>query len=332
MKNSGLTMLQAAERLHVDPRILESLEAENFEALGAPVYARGHLRHYAELVGESAAELSAIYGSSVRTEQQPDLTRIVKAPAAAGVEPADRARRWSFCRSSRSRAQCGGYCHCREETCGCRASCSTERSPGVTTPLAMDRCVRGLLRAAAQSALAGTPRGSNSGSAAQIHPPPQTPAATASRDTTAATILPDPPALRRQESRAGRETQLTLHYSADSWTEVYERSGRRLFYDVGAANSVKTVSGSAPLRVVLGNASGVSVEVNGHGKPIGKMVAAGRQRAISHRPLRPCRCARTPPLTEVELAEQIQPIRGMNDILPAEIGAWQYLERRVREL
>jgi histidyl-tRNA synthetase len=32
------------------------------------------------------------------------------------------------------------------------------------------------------------------------------------------------------------------------------------------------------------------------------------------------------------LAEQIQPIRGMNDILPAEIGAWQHLERSVREL
>ena len=32
------------------------------------------------------------------------------------------------------------------------------------------------------------------------------------------------------------------------------------------------------------------------------------------------------------MAEQIQPIRGMNDILPAEVGAWQYLERIVREL
>jgi histidyl-tRNA synthetase len=32
------------------------------------------------------------------------------------------------------------------------------------------------------------------------------------------------------------------------------------------------------------------------------------------------------------LAEQIQPIRGMNDILPTEIGAWQYLESCVREL
>ena len=32
------------------------------------------------------------------------------------------------------------------------------------------------------------------------------------------------------------------------------------------------------------------------------------------------------------MAEQIQPIRGMNDILPSEIGAWQYLEGVIREL
>jgi histidyl-tRNA synthetase len=32
------------------------------------------------------------------------------------------------------------------------------------------------------------------------------------------------------------------------------------------------------------------------------------------------------------VAEQIQPIRGMNDVLPSEIGAWQFFESCVREL
>jgi hypothetical protein len=62
-----------------------------------------------------------------------------------------------------------------------------------------------------------------------------------------------------------------LHYSADSWTEVYDASGARLFYDVGAANSVKTVVGTPPLRVVLGNASGVAVEFNGRNTPVAKL-------------------------------------------------------------
>src|ERR1700729_3485815 len=74
----GLTTLQAAEKLHVDARALESLEAENFAALGADVYVRGHLRRYAELVGESPHELQDLYASSTPAVR-PDLTRIPRA-------------------------------------------------------------------------------------------------------------------------------------------------------------------------------------------------------------------------------------------------------------
>src|SRR5882757_82850 len=79
-ERKGLTILQAAEKLHVDAKILESLEAEDFAALGAPVYARGHLRHYAELIGEPPAELQELYSNSTRAAQAlPDLTRISRA-------------------------------------------------------------------------------------------------------------------------------------------------------------------------------------------------------------------------------------------------------------
>ncbi len=70
-----LTQLQAAERLHFDARIVEALEAEDFAALGADVYARGYLRRYAELVGESPEELLALYAHGARVTH-PDLTRI----------------------------------------------------------------------------------------------------------------------------------------------------------------------------------------------------------------------------------------------------------------
>jgi histidyl-tRNA synthetase len=45
--------------------------------------------------------------------------------------------------------------------------------------------------------------------------------------------------------------------------------------------------------------------------------------------------ARCPPErgpTEVELTREIQSVRGMNDVLPGEIGAWQALETATREL
>jgi len=40
--------------------------------------------------------------------------------------------------------------------------------------------------------------------------------------------------------------------------------------------------------------------------------------------------ARLPP--EIELADQLQAVRGMNDVLPGQIGAWQHLENTVRDL
>jgi cytoskeleton protein RodZ len=63
---------------------------------------------------------------------------------------------------------------------------------------------------------------------------------------------------------APRPAELTLKFSAESWAEVYDAAGERLFYDVGPADSVKTFKGTAPLRIVLGNAAGVVVQVNGH--------------------------------------------------------------------
>lgn len=46
-----LSVQQAAEDLHLDVRSVEALESNDFQALGPPVYARGHLRKYALLLG-----------------------------------------------------------------------------------------------------------------------------------------------------------------------------------------------------------------------------------------------------------------------------------------
>jgi cytoskeleton protein RodZ len=78
-EQSGMTVLQAAEKLHIDPKMLEALEAEQFERFGASVYVRGHLRHYAALVGERFAELQELYDAKIATPL-PDLTHAPRAP------------------------------------------------------------------------------------------------------------------------------------------------------------------------------------------------------------------------------------------------------------
>ena len=64
------------------------------------------------------------------------------------------------------------------------------------------------------------------------------------------------------------QVAVDLAYTGECWTEVTDASGRRLFYDLGREGRIVTVSGDAPLRVILGDAENVSVTVDGRDWPI----------------------------------------------------------------
>ena len=49
-EDAGLSVADVGQRLHVPVRVIESLEAEDWGRLGAPVFVRGQLRSYARLL------------------------------------------------------------------------------------------------------------------------------------------------------------------------------------------------------------------------------------------------------------------------------------------
>ena len=298
-EKKGLTLLQAAERMHVDARIVESLEAENFAALGAPVYARGHLRHYAELVDESAAELQQLYADATRAAPaQPDLTRIARmdpgndpgklvGPAVIGlVAVALVGTVWWVLTLSVDKVQPTAVHNTLESN-----AAGSDSGPGAgtsqTTPATAANTGAGSESPVALPAPTPEPspqRGQRGGAGAKggaPGPTPATPGTSGAKTTAAAKGAPPvttnaapPPAATGATTassnatapppaRRAKDGELTLKFSSDSWAEVYDASGQRLFYDVGAAASAHTVRGPAPLRVILGNASGVAVEYNG---------------------------------------------------------------------
>lgn len=81
----GLTQAQAAEKLHVEARSLQALETEDFDSFGAPVFVRGHIRRYCELVGENSVELVAIYNDTTRPVLPPVPTRMPNADRIADL-------------------------------------------------------------------------------------------------------------------------------------------------------------------------------------------------------------------------------------------------------
>ena len=57
--------------------------------------------------------------------------------------------------------------------------------------------------------------------------------------------------------------ELTLEFSDDCWVEVKDSSGERLIYGIAKANELRTVSGSLPFSVKLGNAYAARLKLDG---------------------------------------------------------------------
>jgi len=238
-ERSGLSIAAAAEKLHLDAKVIEALEADRFADLGASVYVRGHLRRYADFVGEPGAELVSSYSARDARPPPPDLTQIPHAERRADPR--------------RLVTPLVGL--------GC----------GVVLSVAIWLVLRG--------PHSDTPSANSATPPAASAPAPATPAAETRLASTApatpavnaavapATVQPPANTPPREEAPA-RETRLNLELSSESWVEVYDSRGQRLFYDVASAGSVQSIVGRPPLRVVLGNAGAVAVQVDGQSRAI----------------------------------------------------------------
>jgi cytoskeleton protein RodZ len=244
----GWTQMQAAEKLHLEPRAIAALEREDFQQLGGAVYARGHLRRYAELLGESPAEMESLFAQRPQASLAPDLARIPRP-----IISSRRARRptlglWPVAVLA-GVLLVGGLVWWAVRSMPKHAASGLET---VTESIKIDN-LAGATPAGASSAptvSAGAAAGSATPTGASQLQAPAT-------KTVAATV-PAPPEVLK----------LALRFRQDTWAEIYDAGGTRLWYDVGAAGSEQKLSGHAPLHLVLGNAAAVSMMINGKSVPL----------------------------------------------------------------
>ncbi|HEU5353048.1 MAG TPA: helix-turn-helix domain-containing protein [Actinocrinis sp.] len=101
---AGLTARQISERTRITPEVLHRIEAGEFAQCGGDVYARGHIRAYAQAVGLAPEPLLAEYGAirlppltkrdlrKPRVATQPAKEAVGTAPRGAQKAAAKRAR------------------------------------------------------------------------------------------------------------------------------------------------------------------------------------------------------------------------------------------------
>ena len=245
-ERAGLSVAAAGEKLHLDPKVIEALESDRFAELGASVYVRGHLRRYADFVGEPGLEMVNAYSAREASPPPPDLTQIPHAEHRAdprrlisplvglGCALVLASAIWWVLAGSRHGADSASAASPQNA-----AAIAATQAPSTPVPAVQEPPVQ----------LAGTPA-----AAAQK--------ATGTAAMTAAVQTPP------EEKTPARQTTLRLELTSESWVEVYDSRGERLFYDVASAGSVQRIEGRPPLRVVLGNAAAVAVQVDGQVRDI----------------------------------------------------------------
>jgi cytoskeleton protein RodZ len=250
----GLTLEAAAARLHCDVAILRALETERFGEIGARVFVQGHLRRYAEFVGAPADELLAEWARRGAAQTDPDLTRVPRAPARV-VDPQAWARRLGSLAAALVIAVAAWW---------------ILKGGGVATPVPS-------VPAATPSAAVATSAVNMSTMVPPVAPAPVAAAPAAAAQVEAVPIAAVPiaavpvasasvPAAATQV--AGRRSIVLTAGAADSWVEVYDATGRRLYFDLVRRGSRATAEGAAPLRVLVGRADTMALEIDGRGVTI----------------------------------------------------------------
>jgi cytoskeleton protein RodZ len=269
----GLSAQKAADEMHLDRWVIEALEADDYKRIGPTVYAKGHLKKYAALVGLPAAEILAGYesrgltsGDAAGSGASMMHAARADAPQARNLKPLQMAlsvaavllligvlwwRPWH---------QRGPQRHVPQPA----AAVSSSQLSESTVSQSPDKAT-------------GASGISSAATSAMARETPSTPAAAFSVPSSAAASPAQsaaPAALDAAVPGAGR-ARLRLSFSADSWVDVHDASGRRTYAGTGLANSVKTIAGAAPMRVYLGFGSGVQLEINDRVVAIGPQFFAG---------------------------------------------------------
>lgn len=279
-ESKGLSSQKAADELHLDGWVVDALEADDYARVGPAVYVKGHLKRYAALLGLPAVEVMTGYDTIAQTPKP--------VPAASGTmrlradaSPVSNLPWTPIFGVLAAMLLVGGVIWWKPWH---------QRGAGTAvnlpTPSAKVNANAGPKADSAPAGAAGvSPGTADSGVTAVDYaahppagsaPPPGTPAPrlpmAMPTSASAPTAVPMPAAA--DAPGAGR-ARLRLSFSADSWVDVHDAQGRRVYAGNGRANSVKTIAGMAPMRVYLGFASGVQLEIDNRAVAIGPQFVAG---------------------------------------------------------
>lgn len=284
----GMKIQDAALQLHLQVSAVEAIENSAYDQLPAPTYVRGYLRNYAKLVGLDGDELVAAYSyadqhepriemparptSQVSSSDRPvqiftfiislGLVLLLLAwwqsrnvqddfsldlwPATSGSNEADTARAVSSRASQESIVTL-------EQPAGLDYPLRVIHHPQITRldPVDTD----------ADDDSVSLMTGEDQTIATTVDNNTNTPADTANDTAPAVGTVPVAPA--NDAGNITNEPALLLDVKSESWIEIQDANGTRLYMGLATAGEQLRFTGTLPLDVVIGNAGGVQAQYRG---------------------------------------------------------------------
>jgi cytoskeleton protein RodZ len=234
-----ISVLEIAKELHLDEPKVRALERNEFDTLGAPVFAKGHLRKYAQIVKVDEGDVMADYYQLNRAGGMPPLVSARPRPrremspgpwiAVIVVVIVAATAYWWF----------------------------TSPGPAIEEPQ------RDMLPQETTPAPEQEPVVSDTDDSDVLESALDEPEA-AVEEPVQAPVLDD------------GQMRVLVTYTGDCWTEITDAKGRRLFFGMGTDGRTVELSGEAPFNVLFGNAGNASIRVNGSERAISAEERRGR--------------------------------------------------------
>ncbi len=285
-ETAGLSQQQVAQELRLKPDVVGALERNDYDSLPESAYIKGYLRTYARLVGLDAERLIAAFDALGRPEPEWDIAHppVMNAPPRKGVHLVTTAviaallilfSVWLLSRNDDEPTLAE-----RPTTPGASGVAQTaEPGPGE--------------RPEETSVTLGGP-GEESPLSSMESAPATTEIATLEGELPAEELAvpadeekPLSPLanFEAEIAHASGDDEVELTFQEESWAEVYDANKQQLMYGLIPSGSRYALKGTAPFHVVLGNAPGVQVTING--KPYDHSWRVRRNKTVRfdlHRP------------------------------------------------
>ena len=245
-----ISVLEIAKELHLDEPKVRALERNEFDVLGAPVFAKGHLKTYAQLVNVDPDDVLVDYYQLTRATTVPPVVSSRPKPAKE-LSPGPWiavivviiiavTATWWFTRPAEPEPEIQ-----IEEILPAEVPQDDAPAPPDSDEI-LEQTAPQVIEPVIQE---------------EPQPEPQ--------------IEPQIEPQTEPVVEAG-QLHVLLTYTGDCWTEITDANGRQLWRDLGTDGRTVELSGAEPFNVLLGNPGNVSLRVNGEERALPPIVRPGR--------------------------------------------------------